>query len=235
MGLDSHMWDEQFESFAGEYQVIRYDLRGFGKSALPDGTNYAHHTDLFALMQYFGLQQANLMGLSMGGRVIIDLALTYPEAVLSLVLVDAVLHGYQFKENFSTQAVTKAAQEGGAEAANKAWLEHDLFIPANRQPRVATQLKNIVDNYSGWHWVNKNPWIPIDPPAVNQVSKITAPSLIIIGEEDLPDFHGISNLLHEKIAGSEKVEIKGVGHMSNMEDPATFYALVSRFLSAHNA
>ncbi len=229
MGLDCSMWDGQFSTFADNYHVIRYDLRGFGRSSIPTG-DYAHHTDLYALMQHFGIQKANLVGLSMGGRVVIDFAITYPGAVKSLTMVDAVVHGYQAKENVSTLAVGNAARERGPKAANEMWLKHDLFIPANKNHAVAAQLKNIIDNYSGWHWVNKNPWIPIEPQAIQQVHKITAPSLVIAGEQDLEDFHAIATLLHEKIAGSKKVVMMGVGHMPNMEDPDTFNNHVRSFL-----
>jgi 3-oxoadipate enol-lactonase len=230
MGLDCHMWDSQFDTFAESYHVIRYDLRGFGKSTLPTG-DYAHHNDLYALMQHFGIQKANLVGLSMGGRVIIDFAIIYPDAVQSLTLVDAAVHGYQAKENASTVAVGNAAKEHGAKAANEMWLKHDLFTPANRNPTVAAQLKNIIDNYSGWHWVNKNPWPPIEPHAIHRVHNVTAPSLIIVGELDIPDMLTIADLLHEKINGSKKIVMYNVGHMPNMEDPETFNNHVRAFLS----
>lgn len=237
MGLDARIWDEQFHAFSDNYQVIRYDLRGFGKSSLPAG-DYAHHTDLCNLMQYLGIERAHLIGLSMGGRVTIDFAIIHPGSVLSLVMVDAVVHGFPFNPNPATEAVNKAAREYGPVAANKEWLKHDLFIPANRQPGVATQLERIVGSYSGWHWVNKNPWIPITPQAIQQLHKISAPSLVIVGEEDIPDFRAVSDLLHEKIAGSEKIVMHGVGHMSNMEDPDSFNSHVRAFLSsvaAHGA
>lgn len=237
MGLDNRMWDEQFHAFSDNFHVIRYDLRGFGKSSLPAG-DYAHHTDLYDLMQHLGIAQAHLVGLSMGGRVIIDFAITHPEAVLSLIMVDAVVHGFPFNPNPATEAVNKAAREHGPLEANKVWLKHDLFIPANRNPTVAAQLEKIVGSYSGWHWVNKNPWIPIAPQAIHQLHKISAPSLVIVGEEDIPDFRAVSDLLHEKISGSEKIVMPGVGHMSNMEGPATFNSHVRAFLSgvaAHGA
>ena len=191
--------------------------------------SYAHHTDLYALLQHFNLQKAHLIGLSMGGRVVTDFALTYPEAVQSLVLVDAVIHGHKTKY-FSYDAISAAAKESPA-AANEAWLAHDLFAPARRNPAVAAHLSRIVGNYSGWHWVNKNPWTPIDPPSVTQLHKITAPTLVIVGEEDLRDFLDMSDILHEQIPGAKKIVMPGVGHMSNMENPEAFNRLVRNFIS----
>jgi len=230
MGLDHRMWDGQFATFANNYEVIRYDLRGFGRSSLPTAESYAHHTDLKSLMEYLGHSKAHLTGLSMGGRVVMDFAIAFPEMVASLIMVDSTIHGYKNKNDL-TGSITTAAAAGGAKAANEAWLNHDLFIPARRNAAVAGQLAQMVNDYSGWHWVNKNPWTPIDPPAITKLNKITAPSLIIVGEKDVPDFRDMADLLHEQIPGSRIEIIKDVGHMSNMEDTATFNKLVLDFLS----
>ena len=79
--LDTRMWDDQFETFAREYQVVRYDRRGFGKSSLPVDEDYAHADDLAALLEHLGIDRAYVLGLSGGGASAIDFALTYPEAI----------------------------------------------------------------------------------------------------------------------------------------------------------
>jgi pimeloyl-ACP methyl ester carboxylesterase len=62
------MWDDQYDEFAKHYTVLRYDLRGYGKSALPQKENlYAHHEDLKALLDHLEIQKAAIIGLSMGG------------------------------------------------------------------------------------------------------------------------------------------------------------------------
>ena len=76
--LDTRMWDDQFEMFAGRNQVVRYDLRGFGKSALPTTEPYSHPDDLRALMTHLGIEHAFIIGLSLGGAVAVDFAVTYP-------------------------------------------------------------------------------------------------------------------------------------------------------------
>jgi pimeloyl-ACP methyl ester carboxylesterase len=63
------MWDDQSEVFAKWYQVIRYDARGFGKSAVPITEPYTHPDDLRALMTYLNLNRAHIIGLSMGGAM----------------------------------------------------------------------------------------------------------------------------------------------------------------------
>lgn len=92
--LDSRMWDDQFLPLAQHFQVIRTDLRGFGRSAVPTAEAYSHEADLCGLLDQLGVAQAHLVGLSKGGAVALNFALTYPTRTASLVLIDAVLPGY---------------------------------------------------------------------------------------------------------------------------------------------
>ena len=181
-------------------------------------------------MSQRGIAKAHLAGLSMGGRVAIDFALSYPQRVASLIVAGSVVHGFTFQA-FSQSTAASQAKNAGIGAANRRWLFHDLFRPALEQPEVGRRLKEIVASYSGWHWLNKNPWTPIDPPAVQQVHAITAPTLILVGERDLPDFHAIADLLNREITNSRKEVIAGAGHMCCMEDPATFNRLLLAFLA----
>ncbi|HTS46060.1 MAG TPA: alpha/beta hydrolase [Puia sp.] len=230
LGLDCRMWDDQFFELSDHYRILRYDLRGFGRSSLPGKENYSHHGDLYALMQLLNISNACLVGLSMGGRVVVDFAITYPDSASSIVLVDSALNGYSFK-SFSLAGVEGVAKVNGTANGNHAWLHHELFGAARRQPVVVDRLKEIISSYSGWHWINPNPWQPINPAAIHQLDKIHVRALIIVGEEDLPDFHDIADILRSRIAGSKKVVMKGVGHMSNMEDSTGFNHLLLEFLS----
>src|SRR5262245_970929 len=91
--LDIRMWDDQFEVFAQGYQVLRYDLRGFGKSAVPTDAPYSHPADLHALLTHLGIDHAYLIGLSMGGGIAIDFAVMDPNMTAALIPVDAALLG----------------------------------------------------------------------------------------------------------------------------------------------
>ncbi|MEK7328872.1 MAG: alpha/beta hydrolase, partial [Chloroflexota bacterium] len=69
--LDTRMWGDQFETFARHYQVVRYDLRGFGQSAVPSNEPYTHADDLNNLLHYLKIDSVHLVGLSLGGGVAI--------------------------------------------------------------------------------------------------------------------------------------------------------------------
>ena len=113
--LDTRMWDDQFERFAEQYHVIRYDLRGFGQSAVPTDAPYAHFDDLKALLDALGIEQAHLVGLSKGGGVALDFALAFPTYVRGLVLIDSILGGFSWSAEGSARdaLVWQRAGEGG--------------------------------------------------------------------------------------------------------------------------
>ena len=230
--LDTRMWDDQFETFAQHYQVIRYDMRGFGKSAFPTDENYTHPDDLRALLEHLEIEHAHILGLSMGGGTAIDFALTYPEVADALISADSILEGFQWQDfGVSLESVFSRAEDSGVEAAKELWLSLDLFEPAMRNYDVGTRLKQIVSDYSGWHFVNKDPEWPADPPSIDKLNTISAPTLVIIGEFDIPDFHAIAEILQNQIPNARKVVLPGVGHMSNMEDSDRFNEIVLGFLA----
>jgi pimeloyl-ACP methyl ester carboxylesterase len=230
--LDTRMWDDQFEPFARDYQVIRYDQRGYGKSALPSGESYSPADDLMALLRHLGLRSAHILGLSRGGAVAIDFALGFPEAATTLIAADAVLRGFQWTSfGVSLAEIHSLGKSSGVEAARQRWLSDALFAASLENPRVAPRLKQIVGEYSGWAWVNNEPLRPLDPPSIQQLDRIRIPTLVVVGERDVPDFRAIAHILHQRIPNASKVVMAGVGHMCNMEDPARFNEVVLSFLA----
>jgi pimeloyl-ACP methyl ester carboxylesterase len=229
--LDTRMWDDQFKPFAQHYRVIRYDARGFGRSALPESP-YRHEADLKALLEHLGVERAHVVALSMGGGIAIDFALTYQQTTRSLVAVDAVVGGWHWSDEDVKRSKIRAeiTANEGIPGAKRAWLAHPLFAPANEQPAVATRLARMVDDYSGWHFVNNNPALGLKPRAIERLEQIAAPTLVILGERDTADFHGMADALASRVPNVRKVVLPGVGHMANMEAPNAFNAAVFDFL-----
>ncbi len=90
---DRRMWDPQMDFFARKFRVARYDLRGFGKSEMPD-LPYSNRADLVNVLQHLEIDKAALIGCSMGGATAIDLTLEHPERVTALVPVGAGVSGW---------------------------------------------------------------------------------------------------------------------------------------------
>jgi 3-oxoadipate enol-lactonase len=231
-GLDTRMWDDQVAAFAATYRVIRYDVRGFGKSSLPSEMPFRHADDLQALLEHLGIRQAHVIGLSMGGRIAVDFALLYPESTLSLVLVDASLDGVDYSDawNASLDAIAECARREGPGAGNEMWLDHELFAPARERAECHAKLAQIARDSPGWVWLHDTPLQPIVPPAAERLRDVHVPTLVVVGDLDLPDFQRIADKLAGEIGGARKVVLHGAGHMSNMEQPAEFNAVVLEFL-----
>ena len=223
--LDSRMWQPQVDYFTKTNQVITYDMRGFGKSEPPSGS-YSHVEDLRELLASLKVAKAHIVGLSLGGEVAIDYALTYPDTVLSLTLADTSLGGYA-----STVDWRVYAKEQGLEHAKQNWLNHTVFVPSSRNPEVAEQLKAMVNEYSGWHWLNEDPRIKLDPPAKDRVGEIKVPTQIILGELDLPYYHDIAKILTDKVPNSKLHIINDVGHMTNLENTVKFNEILYSFIN----
>jgi 3-oxoadipate enol-lactonase len=221
MGLDASMWDPQMAALAREFRVIRYDLRGFGASTLPDRP-YSHSDDLLGLLEFLGAPCAHVIGLSMGGRIALRFALEHAKAVRSLTLIDSALDGFSWCQSWREQmnTIVHAARHGDIREARRLWLSHELFAPARRNSELASLLAAMVERYSGWHWANTDPVRLAGLPSAEQLPSLAARTLVIVGELDLPDFREIARRLRSGISHSTLVEIPGAGHMSNMEAPA---------------
>jgi 3-oxoadipate enol-lactonase len=226
-GLDLSMWDAQWSAFAQRHRVIRYDLRGYGDSSVPEGP-YSHVDDLLALIDFLSARPAHLVGLSLGGRVALRLAVQEPEAVRSLTLADPALDGHLWSQDWLQRwrKMTDAAKRGDFSRAKKLWQEHILFEPANKDPKVADALRVMIERYSGWHLGHPDPGTAPQTPVAQMLSSISIPTLVVVGELDLPDFQAIARLLAQEMPQAELRTIKGSGHMSNMEAPHVFNELV---------
>lgn len=223
--LDHTMWQPQVEFFSKDYQVVTYDARGFGKSSLPEGS-YDHAADLHVLCEHLGIEQAHIVGLSMGGRIVTNFALAYPDAVRSLTLMDAALDGYKSDVDWNV-----SAKEEGLEKAKDNWLNHELFNVTQKRPEVVAALRSAVEGYSGWHWLHHDLQSPDNTHARDHLHEIAKPTLIVVGEGDLTYFHNIASVLAAGIPGSRKVIVPNAGHMVNMEAPDEINNLLADFIA----
>jgi 3-oxoadipate enol-lactonase len=230
-GLDFRMWDPQWTPFSARYRAIRYDLRGYGGSSLPDGP-YSHADDLLALIDFLGAGPVHLVGLSLGGRVALRVAGQKPAAVRSLTLADPAMDGHAWSGDWLQRwnKMTEAAKRGDLHEAKRQWREHILFDPARGLPEVVGPLHTMVDRYSGWHLGHPDPGSSPEPPVAEVLSGISIPTLVLVGEHDLPDFQAIAQRLAKELPNATLRIIAGSGHMSNMEAPRVFNELVHEHL-----
>jgi pimeloyl-ACP methyl ester carboxylesterase len=236
---DHRHWDGQLEAMAEGHRVIRYDLRGYGRSSLPHGEPYGHHDDLKALLDNLGVSKAHVVGLSLGSAIAVNFVLAYPEMSSSLVSVGPFLDGYRSpnprpRPSSSRQEIASIVREQGAKAA----AEYFLNLPRIQErlrgidPALLDATIQMVREYSFWHYVNEDPWRGLDPPAIDRLDQIGVPTLIVTAENDGQSGREVADLQEERIQGATKVVIPDAGHIMNMQRPDEFNRVVLDFFHA---
>ena len=240
---DKSSWDNQFLVFAQHYKVIRYDLRGFGSSGLITEP-YSQREDLSALLKFLGIEKTYLLGLSGSGSLAIDFTLEHPEMIDALIAVSAGLSGYQSPVEASGEwplewkEFIEARQQGdnprAAEAMLRFWIDGSKRPSDQVDPDVRERVRAmLLHNYSLPN--DPNAWDmaqPLSEPAINRLSEISIPTLIIFGDKDADDTLAIADILSTEIKDAREVAFSNTTHHPNMEKPLEFNRAVLDFLAS---
>jgi 3-oxoadipate enol-lactonase len=229
--LDRRMWEPQAGRLSQNHRLIRYDLRGHGESAEITGP-YAGTDDLLDLLDHLRVGSATLVGLSAGAQIAVDFALSHPERVDRLVLAAPGLSGYAPQESWDWMApVMNAARAGDPATAARLWAETVLMAMPGQPAADSLMRRLVADNARLWSY-SSNPERPLMPPAIGRLSEIRVPTLILVGERDLPDIHRVADTLLAGIPHSTRRVVPGAGHLLNLSAPAAFTEAVMEFLAA---
>ena len=230
LSVDRRMWAPQIAVLEKRFQVIRYDLRGHGKSEGPSGS-YAPHEDLRSVLDTLGISKATLIGLSAGSTLAIDFAIAYPNRVARLVLSSPGLNGHVPSQPLTwTQPVFKAAGAGDAEGAARLWADTPIMALRSDLSAAPAVRELVMSNVRLWTF-RTNPAQPLTPPAIGRLAEVKSPTLVILGDQDLPHIKEIAGLLVKGIAGARLVTIAGAGHITNFDARDAFNAAVESFLN----
>ncbi len=232
---DCRMWDEQFAAFAEQHRVVRFDLRGFGRSAMPSG-QFSHHADVAGLLDFLQMERAIVAGISFGGKTAIDFALAYPQRVTALVLGAPSIGGaapsariQQIWED-EDAAIERGEWDTAVELNLKLWVDGIHRQPEKVNPTVRQKVDQMQREIFQIVIPDDVEEVGIEPVAYGRLAEITAPTLVLVGDLDLPEKMEQSAWLAEQLPHGRYAVIPGVGHMLNMEKPALFNELVLDFL-----
>lgn len=238
---DRRHWDFQFVPLSKEFKVIRYDVRGFGKSSLPKSDEpYSDTKDLKALLQFLKVDKAHVCGLSRGSAVVVDFALEYPEMCLSLIPIGPWAGGFGFGEFKSPNAdslysifpvANKLLESQGTKAiTDYLWKGNNCLARSVKTPSTLDSLLKMGYDYTYWSHLNNSKIESLDPPAISRLNQILLPTLIVTSEYDLESCKEIADRMEKEISGSRKVVIKEAGHIMNMDKPEEFNRYITEFL-----
>lgn len=231
---DARMWEPQAAAFAAHFDVIRPDQRGFGQSDLPPG-RWSPVADLRALIDSLSLKPAHLVGCSMGGGLALDFALDHPERVSRLVLVGTSISGGNFGKDYpDIWAEVKAADEAhDLDAVNHAEMKLFLAGPRRSIDRINPRLRELFLEMNGTSLKSDFDAAPsddIDPPAMDRLDEVSARTLLVVGDEDVPPVMDATEVLMQRLDGARKAVIHDAAHLPNLEHPAEFNRIVLDFL-----
>jgi pimeloyl-ACP methyl ester carboxylesterase len=232
---DSRMWEPQAEALAERFDMIRPDLRGFGDTELPPGP-YSGLDDVVGLLDHLKIERAHVVGCSMGGTLALDLALEHPHRVEKLVLIAAGVSGLNAGAADAAlfTEVEEADKAGDMDVVNRAEVRLWVDGPRRREGSAPATVRELVLDMNGrslhtdWSSAESR---PLEHPAINRLGEIKAPTLIVVGDQDLPHCMANADLIASKVAGARKAIIEDAAHLPSLERPEQFNRLLLDFLT----
>jgi len=233
-------WQFQVAEFSPSYRVLVMDLRGHGLSEAPsDRSAYtvaAWSSDVEALAAEVGFEKYHLVGHSMGGGIVQEVALTSPERLLSLTLEDTgpMLHvpGNAELETWNSKRMSLAENEGMAAVAA---LDRATPLPLPVPPDLLEMASRRLARMSVDGFIGSTLAGPKWQGTVGRASAISTPTLVIYGELDLPAIVLGCKWLAQLIPQAKLEEIAGAGHSPQWEQPALYNRALRRHLEANRA
>jgi len=232
---DMRTWDPQLPTFTeAGYRVIRYDLRGYGRSSRPSTAPYSHVTDLWSLLDHLGVKQGALIGCSMGGRIAIDATLTEPSRVWALIPVAAGVSGFEAsseEEDWWEDAMTEAhsAYDAGDMASAQAGRLR-IWAPMGTDDEAGAAIRRIAMDNLHELTMDESSEVALDPPAATRLHEIDAPTLVIKAQHDPPFSRRTTDVIAAGIPGARTVMLEA-DHVVNLRVPEAFDAAVLPFLA----
>jgi 3-oxoadipate enol-lactonase len=233
LGASKNAWNLQRIAMATRFRIISFDNRGAGRSEKPTEpfTLEQMADDALAVLDAAGIETAHVVGASMGGVISQIVAVKYPHRVRSLTLVCTACRNHPWRQELLQSWAKTAADKGMIEVGKEAaqWVmsprSFRRLVPAFTwmgplaalRPRhsFVSQIDAILNTRED---------------LVDQLSTITAPTMVIVGNQDILTPRGDSEEIAERIPNSELVVISGAAHGLMMEHSSTFNKILIEFL-----
>ncbi|MDA8307855.1 MAG: 3-oxoadipate enol-lactonase [Deltaproteobacteria bacterium] len=225
------LWDLQVPVLRDKFRVLRYDTRGHGSSSAPTGPYSVEMlaADLIGLLDRLEIERTHFVGISMGGMIGQVLACRYAERIGRLVLSNTTCRVAPEAAPLWEERIRTAETEGmealAPDILNR-WLS-DQF--RRNQPELTDMIRHMIVSTPVSGYVGCSQAIGAFDVS-SELSKVTAPTLIIAGRMDESTPVSAAMAIQERIEGSELAVIPGALHLSNVETSEFFNQALARFL-----
>jgi 3-oxoadipate enol-lactonase len=209
---DSTIWEPVLPRLAERYRVIRYDVRGHGRSQ-PSTAPYRLLDDLLAVLEHRQVGRAHVVGTSMGGDTALGFALAQPHRVTGLVVLCPGLSGYPWPDEPEVDAEFEALQQDGDEAA---WVAFALreWGAAGASEAVLAQLRSAVPA-----WPNEERYQQPAEPTFDRLGEVSVPTVLMVGDLDRAALVVSNEEAVARIPGCRLVRMPGVDHFPTLRAP----------------
>lgn len=219
---DSHVWDPVLPGLTARHRVIRYDARGFGRSPAPTVT-YTQAEDLRSVLDHFELPRVVLVGSSMGGRTVIDLALSDPGRVAALGLLVPGVNGHDGLESAEvTEEVVRLAtardMDGLVALALRIWGAAGPDPDAEAETLLRAAIPAWFTTYG-----HETPGAP----AFDRLGELDLPCTLLLGEQDQPEVIRCNEEMAARIPGCRLVRHPDCDHFPTLRAPDDVVRLVT--------
>lgn len=229
--LHSEVWNDVWPAFCKTFHTIRYDRRGYGRSPITTKW-YLETDDTYALLRHLRIRRAMLVGSSHGGSLSIEFTIEHPDIVEELVLVGAVVHGFPYSAHFLErgQALEKPLERNDIPGAINASM-NDRYLTAADHPAARQKMRDLL-TASPQDLTHTD--LTLDfPSSVPRLHEIHVPTLILVGDADIPDVQSHAGVIESGIPNARRVVVSDAGHLMYLEKPEEFSHIVIDFLEAH--
>ena len=239
-GGDLRSWEPQVRFFSRRYQCITFNARGYPPSDTPENiSSYSQDravNDIRDVMDHIGIEQAHIVGLSMGGFAALHFGMQYPKRALSLVVASTGYGAEKIYEDYFKQISHEIADEfeaRGAEAFSHIYALSASRIPyLNKDPRGWEEFRKTLGDRSASGSANTMRGIQANRPSLydleDNLSKMKIPVLVVVGDED---DHCLQPglFLKRTIPASGLYVMPKTGHTCNLEEPDLFNRNLEEF------
>lgn len=228
--LHRQTWDAQFETFSTFHRVARWDRRGYGESNEPSGP-YSSVDDLARVVRFVSDSPATLIGCSFGSLLSLHCALDHPQLVSALVLVGPIVSGLGFSEHFLSRGGRRSSGHGTPAEETDYWSSTDPWFVAPANTAARERLRALLAANPNNLRPKAGLQRPPEPPALARLGEIAVPTLVIVGEQDIPDVHAHCGAIEAGLPGTRRLVLANSGHLPQLEAPEAFNQAVLDFLS----
>ncbi len=220
-------WKFQIPELSKYFRVVALDLRGFGKSEIPDEIDIGDFVmDVKNLMDHLDLKKANLIGFSMGGVICLAFYEKYPRHVNSMVLADTISHLPPTLLKKTLETRLKILNESGMDKISE-YIADISFHTGN--PELVEFFKDMIRR-NDKEYYTKVTVAFLNSDYRHVLPKIKVPTLVLVGEYDVTTPPRLTEYLVNKIPKSTLRIIDNSAHLTKMENPHEFNKYVLEFL-----